>query len=72
MVRKLDNWIEGFMEYTDHLPSPELFRKWSAIAAVAAALERRCWVHTMGSNLYPSMYIVLVAPPGGGEVDRYF
>lgn len=67
MSRKFDNWIDGFMEYTVSLPSPELFRKWSAIAAVAGALERRTWVYTMGGRLYPGMYIVLVAPPGVGK-----
>jgi hypothetical protein len=67
MQRKLDNWIDGFMEMTAGLPSPELFRKWSAISAIAGALERKVWVHTLGQNLYPTMYVILVAPPGVGK-----
>jgi hypothetical protein len=67
MTRKLDNWIDGFMSYTKDLPSPDLFKKWCAISAVAGAMERKCWIRTMGSKLYPSMYIILVAPPGVGK-----
>jgi hypothetical protein len=26
-MRILPNWIESFIEYTDHLPSPPIFRK---------------------------------------------
>lgn len=67
MTRLLDNWVDEFFEYTDYLPSPQLFRRWAGIAAVAGALERRVWVHTQGSNLYPNLYTILVAPPGVGK-----
>jgi len=66
-VRALPNWIDAFFDFTSFLPSPELFRKWSAISAVAGALERKVWVHTQGSNLYPNLYTILVAPPGVGK-----
>lgn len=36
---------------------------------MAGALERKVWVRTLGSNLYPNMYIVLVAPPGVGKTE---
>ena len=67
MKRKLPNWIEGFQEHTLNLPTPDLFRKWAGIAAVAGVLERKVWVHTLGSNLYPNLYTILVAPPGVGK-----
>jgi hypothetical protein len=67
MARKSPNWIDAFMDYTQNLPSPELFRKWCAISAVAGALERKVWVYSMGSNLYPTLYVILVAPPGVGK-----
>ena len=34
---------------------------------MAGALERKVWVHTLGSNLYPNLYVVLCAPPGIGK-----
>jgi hypothetical protein len=60
-------FIDTFVQYTHNLPSSELWRKWAAIAAVAGALERRVWVYTLGSNLYPNMYTFLIGPPGVGK-----
>lgn len=66
-MRLLHNWIDGFIEYTEPLPSPLLFRKWGAIAAVAGALERKVWVRSMNLELYPHLYTFLVGPPGVGK-----
>jgi hypothetical protein len=66
-IRRLGNWIDSYLEYTEILPSPPLLRKWVAIATVAAAMERRIWVRTMGSDLYPGLYTLLVGPPGVGK-----
>jgi hypothetical protein len=66
-MRLLDNWIESFFDYTEYLPSPELYRKWVAIAAVAGALERRVWVKSQNALLYPNLYTILIGPPGVGK-----
>lgn len=63
------DWIDGFLEYTENISSPRIFRKWAAITAIAGALERKVWVRTLGSNLYPNVYVVLVAPPGVGKTE---
>lgn len=65
--RQLTNWIAAFCDYTKHTPSPEIFRKWAAVSAVAGALERRVWIHTAGGPIYPNMFIVLISPPGVGK-----
>lgn len=61
------DWISSFLSYTDGMPSPEIFRLWSAISAVGGALERRVWVRTARSSLYPNLFTLLVAPPGIGK-----
>lgn len=66
-VRRLGSWIDSYQEYTEILPSPPLFRKWVAIFFMAAAMERRIWVRTMGSSLYPGLFVFLVGPPGIGK-----
>jgi hypothetical protein len=66
-LRKLGSWIDAFVEYTEILPSPPLLRKWAAISYVAAAMERKMWVRTMGADLYPNLYVFLVGPPGVGK-----
>lgn len=67
MARKFPSFIEAYLEYTALLPSPEIFRKWTAIAIIAGALERKVWVRTAPGNLYPNLYVWLVAPPGKGK-----
>lgn len=66
-TRKLPCWIESFEVTTAGLPSPDIFRRWSAISAIAATLERRVYVSTSMSVVYPNMFVLLVAPPGVGK-----
>lgn len=61
------DWIELFLEYTDGIPSPEIFRKWSAIATISGALERRVWTISAGKQVFPNLYVLLVATPGVGK-----
>lgn len=63
------DWIDKFLQATDELSSPHIFKKWAGILAIAGALERKVWVKTMGSPLYPNLYVVLVAPPGVGKTE---
>lgn len=66
-ARRLPCWIESYIEATDGLPSPRLFRQWAAISAVAGALERRVYTETAMSVLYANLFVCLVAPPGVGK-----
>ncbi|RMD52346.1 DUF3987 domain-containing protein [Candidatus Parcubacteria bacterium] len=63
------DWITKFVNHTENTSSPRIFRKWAAVAAIGGALERKVYVRTLGSNLYPNTYIVLVAPPGVGKTE---
>ena len=64
-----NDWVDDFLHHTESTSSPPLFRLWGAIALIAGALERKVWVKTLGSRLYPNMYVVLVAPPGVGKTE---
>lgn len=67
MARKLENWINTFLDFTSAIPSPEMFKKWGAISCIAAVLEQRVWVDVGMGMLYPNLYTILVAPPGVGK-----
>lgn len=67
MARKTADWIDSFEEFTEVGGSPRRLRRWAGIACLAGALERKVWVHTLGSNLYPNLYIFLTSPPGVGK-----
>lgn len=62
-----NDFIEGYLAYTEGIPSPYLFRLWAGISLVSSALERRVWLETKGGALFPNQYIVLVASPGIGK-----
>lgn len=67
MPRKLSSFIDGFLRYTEGRGSPAIYRKWTAIFLVGAALERKAWITTAKGVLYPNQYLFLVGPAGVGK-----
>jgi hypothetical protein len=65
--RKLGSWIESFIDQTESLHSPKIFRRWTAISTIAAALEQKVWLKTGMRPMFPNMFIFLVAHPGVGK-----
>lgn len=61
--RKLRDWIEGFLRYTEGSESARLFREWTAVSVVAAALRRKCRLNWGMLTFYPNLYVVLIGPP---------
>jgi len=61
--RRLNNWLDGYLEYTDNTEPPEIYRLWVGISVVASVLQRRCFLQ-WDSKVYPNMYIILVGPSG--------
>lgn len=66
-MRHLTDWVESFVRYTDGIRSPEVYRRWSALSCVAAALERKCHIHLSDHDVYPNLYIMLAGPPAAGK-----
>lgn len=62
--RQLKDWISSFEEYTQHSESPRSFHLWAACSAVAAALQRRCYIKWGYETIYPNLYVVLIGPSG--------
>jgi len=67
VARKLNSFVDGFLDYTEGRGSPRLYRKWTAIFIVAAALERKCWITTTKGQMFPNEYIILTGPAGVGK-----
>lgn len=66
--RHLPDWIDGFMQLTENSEPPTLFRKWTAISAIASALQRKVRVDLgISLTVYPNFYIVLVGPSATGK-----
>lgn len=61
------DFVDTFVAFTEERPSPEIFRKWSAITTLGGALEKRIWTLTKAGPQYANLYTMLVAPPGVGK-----
>jgi len=64
MNRKLDNWLDAYMEYTLNTESAPLFHKWVGLSMLAAVLRKKTWLNFGRLRMYPNLYVVLVAEPG--------
>ena len=62
-MRKLDNWLDTYIEYTKESEVTEIFRLWVGISTIASCLQRKCWSKLGSLITYPNMYIILVGPP---------
>lgn len=67
-VRKCDNWLLSFREWS--LPrseSPESYHMWAGLFTLASVLKRRVKIPKKilgGWEVSPALYVIFVAPPG--------
>lgn len=66
-MRKCDDWLKSWMEFSAGWESPERFRLWSGIAAVSAMCQRKVFTYVKGQRLYANTYILLIGSPGSGK-----
>lgn len=64
MPRKLDNWITSYVSYADKHEAPEIFHRWCALNCISVALSRRVVIPKPFYELYPNLFVCLVAPTG--------
>lgn len=64
--RRLESFIDTFTAATEPLASPKIFRRWTAIATIAAALRQNVWIKS-SSRLHANLYVFLIAHPGVGK-----
>lgn len=63
------DFVSQFIEFTKDFESPTSFWKWSAYGAIAATLRYNCYIKWGTSNLYPNMYILLLADSAAYRKD---
>lgn len=59
--RKLTDWLENYLVYTQKQESPEKFHFWVGLSVLSAALKRQVWIDRGYYKLYPNIYVLLVA-----------
>lgn len=60
MARHFKSWTEAYMEYCHNVEAPHCYKYWSALSAIAGAVERKVWFTTGKLWWYPNLYIFLV------------
>jgi len=63
-MRRLKDWLEGYLEYTKPTEAPTQFHFWVGVGTLAAALRRKVYINQIYFEWTPNFYICLVAPPG--------
>ena len=63
----MSDWISGYLELTEGLPTPPVFRLWTGIFSIAACMERRTWLKTAFGTMYPNLFVLLCGPSGSGK-----
>lgn len=66
MDRNYPDWLDAYFDYSRDEFCPDKFHRWSGVSAIAGALERKVWIERQ-FNLYPNMFILMVAPPAIGK-----
>lgn len=62
--RYFSNWLDGYLEFTQHTEAPEEFHFWVGVWTIAGALRRKVFLDMGHFQWIPNFYLFLVAPPG--------
>ena len=63
-MRKLENWLRAYMQFTKETESPEAYHFWVGISLLSAATKRQVYLDFNQFRIYPNTYIILVGPAG--------
>jgi len=64
MTRRIPNWLSGLQEYVEETEAPRSFWLWGGLFTLSSALQRKVWLPYGLENLYPNLYVIIIAPPG--------
>lgn len=59
--RLLQDWLQGYLDYTATQESPESLHLWTALSVISSALRRRVFIEHEYYKIYPNTYVILVA-----------
>lgn len=67
MGRRLENFIDSFVEYGQVFNAPDRYLRWAGLFAVTSLVRRAVGVKVRGDILCPNLYIMMVAGPSVGK-----
>ena len=67
MSRRVANWIEGFIEYSQVFNCPQRYRRWAAIWTLGTVGKRSIAMSVRGNMLAPNLFVQLIGGPSTGK-----
>lgn len=64
MSRKLKNWLDSYLAFTNFSEAPMQFRFWAGVSVIAGALRKKAYMDQLYFRWSPNFYIIFVAPSG--------
>lgn len=64
MSRKCANWLDTYVQYTLFQEAPKKMHTWVGLLLLASCVQRRVYFPRGYFNIYPNLYVALVAPTG--------
>lgn len=61
------SWIASYEAARSADNTSPLFKRAAAIFAVAAAVQRKCWMRSRSETVFPNLYMLLVGPSAAGK-----
>ena len=58
------SWLKQYLTLSEGTEIPDIFALWCGLSTLSAALGRNVWIDMSIFNIYPNMYIVLIASSG--------
>ncbi len=63
-MRRLDNWLKSYMEWTEDTESAKIFHRWVGLVCISSAVRKKVWIRSGRLNYHSNIYVVLVSEPG--------
>lgn len=64
MTREVEDWVEGYLNYTKNSEPPTIYHHWGAMAIIAGALQRKVHIKMGFERIFPNLYVILVGHSG--------
>jgi len=64
LARRAENWLKHLEKYVEDTEAPRDYWLWGGIHTICSALQRKVWIPYGMDNIYPNLYLLIVAPPG--------
>lgn len=63
-MRNLNDWLTGYIEYTENTESAAIYHTWVGISLIASALRRKVHFNFGRIKIHPNLFVVFVSDPG--------